>query len=191
MAEQRNLEVAFNGDDAPQDILDNDDLTIEEMDARYESVAKNIGYVVIHFNALDDYVSMAVSDLTFARLGTQDERSAVFLSEMTFSQRVATLMKLYGLRAQFEELENYSERLNSIGQRLTESARRRNQYAHADWLGTESMTWVKIRTKLSRQRDRVFHQYRSFSADEMDADLAYIKQTVTELDEFHCDVFYH
>ena len=189
MAEQRDIEVAFNGDDAPQDILDNDDLTIEEMDARYESVAKSIGYVVVHFNALDDLVSMVVSDLTFPRLGTQDERSAVFLTEMTFSQRVATLMKLYGLRAKFEEVENYSDRLKSIGQRLRESAKRRNQYAHADWLGSESMTFVMIRTKVSRQKDRVYHQYRSFSADEMKDDLAYIRQTVAELDDFHYDVF--
>jgi len=191
MTDQRNLEVAFNGDATPQDIFDNDDLTIEDMDARNELVAKNIGYIVIHFNALDDLVSMAVSDLTFVRLGTQDERSAVFLSEMMFSQRVATLMKLYGLRAQFEELENYSERLRAIGQRLTESARRRNQYAHADWLHSESMTWVKIRTKISKQKDRVYHQYRSFSPDEMDEDLAYIKETSAILDEFHGAVFYH
>lgn len=189
MTDNRDLEVLFNGDDAPQDLWENDDITIEDMDERSETVAKNIGYIVIHFNALDDLVSLVVSDLTFERLGTQDERSAVFLSEMTFSQRAATLMKLYGLRVRFDEYRQYIDRLNEIGRRLTESSRRRNQYAHADWLDSESMTWVKIRTRVSRRRDRVFHQYRSFSDCDMVEDLEYIKQTEQELDEFHEEVF--
>ena len=188
VSDNRNLEVLFNSDDAPQDVLDNDDLLTEDLDERYETIAKHIGYIVIHFNALEDLVTLIVSDLTFERLGDQDERSAVFLSEMTFSQKASTLMKLYGLWIRFDDFRRYEDRLNGIGQRLTESSRRRNQYAHADWLHSESMKWVKIKTKVSRQRDRVFHQYRSFDDCDMADDLAYIKQTSQLLDEFHEEV---
>lgn len=154
----------------------------DELTDYLEELAPQIGWIVIFFNSLEDTVASCLRDLML-RDPFQDERLDVFLTEMLFSGKSRALIHLYGQAISDCGLKTTHQDLTAIEQLLVECAKRRNEYAHADWVGLKQGQIVKVKSR--SQKQGIVHRYKRFSAADVAEDVDFIDSARDTLYEFH------
>ena len=143
--------------------------TDEELELYLEEMAPQIGWVVIYFNSLEDHIGDFVRRLIL-RDPYQDERLEVFLTEMMYAAKSRALVNLYGqVLAGTEKLKELVE----IESLLTECAVRRNEYAHADWIGVRKLGYLRVKSQ--SKRTGLIHRYKRVDLAQLQDDVAFIR----------------
>lgn len=145
-------------------------------------LAPQIGWVVIFFNSLEDTAASCLRELML-RDPDQDERLDVFLAEMLFSAKSRALIHLYGQAIVDCALKTTPQELTAIENLLVECGKRRNEYAHADWLGLKQGQMVKVKSQ--SQKRGIVHRYKRFNGADVEEDVAFIDAARDTLYEFH------
>lgn len=154
----------------------------EEQLSYLEELAPQIGWVVIYFNSLEDLVSQFIRE-AMLHDPYQDERMDIFLSEMLFAAKCRSLMHLYGHMIESAAVKVTQTDLNRLEEMLLECAKRRNEYAHADWLGIQKGGFVRVKAQSKKQG--VIRRYKKFEATQVEDDLNFIDNARREIDEFN------
>lgn len=154
----------------------------EELDAYLSHIAPFIGWITIYFNSLEDHISDFIR-MAVLRDPFQDERVDVFLSEMMFSAKAQALIDLYGQMISSGAVGKTDEELKEIQRLLRECAQRRNEYAHADWIGVRKGSFVRVKSKSGRSG--ITDRYRVFEQSRLEADVAYMREARYTLNEFN------
>jgi len=105
----------------------------EELSDLLEEMAGYIGWRIIYFNSLEDIVSYAIAE-NITDDAIQDDRMSVFLAEMTYSGKCRVLINLYGQIIEYCDVKYTVEDLTELEKLLVECGKRRNEYAHANWI---------------------------------------------------------
>lgn len=159
------------------DALDEDEL------ADYLSdLAPEIGWIIIHFNSLEDEISYFIRE-AILRDVAQDERMEVFLAGMVFSAKARALLDLYGQMIESGGLEITREELCDVDEMLTECATRRNEYAHADWTGMRFGGYVRVKSLSGRTG--ISHRYKRYDLARVKADVKFISEATGTLYAFN------
>jgi len=145
-------------------------------------LAPAIGWIIIYFNSLEDEVSGFIRE-AILRDATQDERMDVFLAGMLFSAKVRALLDLYGQMIEYGDLEVTHEDLRKVDALLTECATRRNEYAHADWIGMKLDGYVRVKQQV--KRTGISHRYKRYDLARVQGDVDFISEARDELYEFN------
>jgi hypothetical protein len=154
----------------------------QELPGYLYKLAPYIGWIIIYFNSLEDIVCLCIRE-AILRDPHQDERVDVFLAEMLFAAKCHALMHLYGQLIETGEVKFTHQDLTRLEETLLECARRRNEYAHADWIGLMKESYVKVKSQ-SKKRG-VVHRYRKFDVAKVEADVDFISAARAALDEFN------
>ncbi len=153
----------------------------EELGAVLDRLSSAIGWIIIEFNSLEDSVGFAMKEIVSTIEG-RDAFVYALIANMGFTAKANALMNLYGEVVERCDLPELRAPMKALDTQLQEAARRRNIYAHADWSGISRQNMVAI--KIAATRKGVRQIYRTFSAEDMEADLHYIRNTVVALEEF-------
>lgn len=158
--------------------------TVDESElADYLSdLAPEIGWIIIYFNSLEDDVSRFIR-AAILRDPTQDERMDVFLAGMLFSAKAHALLDLYGQMLESGVFEVTTEDLRKVDVLLTECATRRNEYAHADWIGMKLGGYVRVKSQ--SKRSGISHRYKRYDLARIHADVDFISEARDKLCEFN------
>lgn len=138
--------------------------------------------MVIYFNSLEEHIS------DFLRMGMlrdpfQDERLDIFLAEMQYAAKCRALIHLYGQMIESFEVKCTQDELNKIEVMLTECAKRRNEYAHADWIGVRKENFVRVKTQSKKLG--IFYRYRKLELPAVKTDVEFINNARHVLCEFN------
>lgn len=154
----------------------------EELDGYLSHIAPFVGWITIYFNSLEDHIADFIR-MAVLRDPFEDERLDVFLSGMTFSGKAQALIDLYGQMISSGAVEKTDEHLKELQKLFQECAQRRNEYAHADWIGVREGNFVRVKSKSGRTG--VLHRYRVFEDSKLEADVAFIRDARFILTEFN------
>lgn len=155
----------------------------EELFNYLVDLAPEIGWIIIHFNALEDQVSGFIRE-AILRDAFQDERMDVFLANMLFSSKARALLDLYGQMIEDGALAVTYAELREVDVLLTECSTRRNEYAHADWIGMKQGGYVRVKSQ--SKRSGISHRYKKYELAQVQADVDFIsaaRDTLYELNE--------
>jgi hypothetical protein len=159
------------------DTVDEDELT-----DYLSELAPEIGWIIIYFNSLEDEVSGFIRE-AILRDATQDERMDVFLAGMLFSAKARALLDLYGQMIEWGGSAVTHEDLRKVDALLTECAIRRNEYAHADWIGMKVGGYVRVKSQ--SKRTGISHRYKRYHSLRVQGDVDFISAARDELYEFN------
>ena len=154
----------------------------EELEEYLEQIVPYIGWVIVFFNSLEDSISSYLRE-AILHDPLQDERLDVFLSEMLFSGKCKALMHLYGQMIESASVKFTHEELNELEKVLLECSKRRNEYAHADWIGAKKDAYVRVKSQSKRRG--IFHRYKKFELSQLEDDVNYISKARDLLDDFN------
>jgi len=154
----------------------------EELLSYLETLAPQIGWIVIYFNSLEDMVSQFIRD-AMLHDSLQDERMDIFLSEMMFAAKCRSLMHLYGQMIEACSLKVTQADLKRLEEDLQECSKRRNEYAHADWIGLKKGGFVKVKSQSKKLG--IVHRYKHFDSAQVEDDIHYICNIRDELENFN------
>lgn len=154
----------------------------QELEVYLETIVPYIGWVIVYFNSLEDHISDFIRE-AILRDPFHDERLDVFLSEMMFSGKCRALLHLYGQLIESGSVKNTHNDLNKLEVMLLECARRRNEYAHADWIGVRKENYVRVNSQ--SKKNGILHRYRKFELSKLEEDVAFINNARFVLDEFN------
>lgn len=150
-----------------------------------DDVVPYIGWIVIYFNSLEDHISDFIRE-AILRDPFHDERLDVFLSEMMFAAKCKALLNLYGQLIESKELSYSHQDLNELEFMLIECSKRRNEYAHADWIGVKKERLVKVKSK--SKKTGTIHKYKKIEISELKIDVEYINQARHFLCDFNDNI---
>lgn len=153
----------------------------EELREALEEMSRYIGWVVIYFNSLEGIVSFAIAEL-ISHDAIQDDRMSVFLAEMQYSGKCRALINLYGQIIGYGDVKYTVKDLTEIENLLVECGKRRNEYAHADWIGMTNNKYVCVKTQAKKKG--VFERYKKFEISQMQDDIEFICNARDKLEEF-------
>lgn len=145
-------------------------------------LAPEIGWIIIYFNSLEDEVSGFIRE-AILRDAIQDERMDVFLAGMLFSGKARALIDLYSQMIESGGLAVTREDLRKVDEMLTECATRRNEYAHADWIGMKRGGYVRVKSQ--SKRTGISHRYKRYDLARVQADVEFLSQARDTLHEFN------
>lgn len=145
-------------------------------------LAPEIGWIIIYFNSLEDEVSCFIRE-AILRDAVQDERMDVFLAGMLFSAKARALLDLYGQMIEVGGLAVAVEDLRTIDMLLTECSTRRNEYAHADWIGMKLGGYVRVKSQ--SKRNGISHRYKRYDLARIQSDVSFISEARDTLYEFN------
>ncbi|MBS7776393.1 hypothetical protein [Acidovorax sp. CCYZU-2555] len=145
-------------------------------------LAPEIGWIVIYFNSLEDGISCFIRE-AILRDAIQDERMDVFLAGMMFSGKARALLDLYGQMILSGGFAIAPEDLRKVEVMLTECAARRNEYAHADWIGMKLGGYVRVKSQ--SKRNGISHRYKRYDLGRIQADVNFIRDARDTLFEFN------
>jgi len=153
----------------------------EELEDVLEKMSRYIGWVVIYFNSLEGIISFAIAEIV-SHDAIQDDRMSVFLAEMQYSGKCRALINLYGQMIEYAEGKYTVEELTELENLLVECGKRRNEYAHADWIGVTDNKYVCVKTQAKKRG--VFERYKKFEITQMQEDIDFICSARDKLEEF-------
>ncbi len=159
-----------------------DSVEEEELTDYLTDLAPEIGWIIIYFNSLEDSVSHFIRE-AILRDALQDERMDVFLASMLYSAKARALLDLYGQMVETCALNVTHDELRTLDVLLTECATRRNEYAHADWIGVRLGGYVRVKSQ--SKRTGISHRYRRFDLARVQEDVDFIDRARHTLDEFN------
>ena len=145
-------------------------------------LAPEIGWIIIHFNSLEDHVSGCIRE-AILRDALQDERMDVFLANMLFSSKARALLDLYGQMIEYGGSAVTHADLREVDVLLTECATRRNEYAHADWVGMKLGGYVRVKSQ--SKRSGISHRYKKYDLAQVQADVEFISAAHDTLYDFN------
>ncbi|MCO5356071.1 hypothetical protein [Acidovorax kalamii] len=145
-------------------------------------LAPEIGWIIIYFNSLEDQVSGFIRE-AILRDALQDERMDVFLASMLFSHKARSLLDLYGQMIEYGGTAVTHADLREVDVLLTECAIRRNEYAHADWVGMKLGGYVRVKSQ--SKRSGISHRYKKYDLAQVQADVDFISAARDTLYEFN------
>ena len=154
----------------------------DELDRYLEEIVPGIGWIIVYFNSLEDHVSDFIRE-AILRDPYNDERLDVFLSEMMFSGKCRGLIHLYGQMIESKLVTYTQNDLNILEAMLLECSKRRNEYAHADWIGVRAEGYIRV--KAQSKKTGVFHQYKKFDLGRLKEDEKFISNARFTLVEFN------
>ena len=160
----------------------------EELDTYLSKIAPHVGWIVIYFNSLEDHVADFIR-MAILRDPFQDERLDVFLSGMMFAAKAQALIDLYGQLMSYQAGGKTDAELKALERLLQECAKRRNDYAHADWFGVRKGGFVRVKSKSGRTG--FLHRYRRFEQSKLEEDVAFIQQARNTLSDFNDAIHDH
>lgn len=163
--------------------LENED----DLDVMLDSMANQIGWIIIHFNSLESNMAFCVADMV-SNDPFQDERITVFLAEMQYSGICRALINLYGQAISNGDIEITQEELKELEKKLVECRKRRNEYAHADWRGIRENNYVCVKTQA--KKIGIMERYRKFNYEEMEDDINFICEAKGLLENFHENIIF-
>jgi len=154
----------------------------EEFEEYLEAIAPLIGWIIIYFNSLEEHIC------DFLRMGMLrdpfcDERLDIFLAEMQYAAKCRALIHLYGQMIESSEIKVSQDELNKIEIMLNECSKRRNEYAHADWIGVRKENLVRVKTHSKKQG--IFYRYRKLEFSAVKIDVEFINNARHVLCEFN------
>jgi hypothetical protein len=158
----------------------------EELDAYLEVIVPYVGWIIVHFNSLEDHISDFIRQAVL-RDPFQDTRLDVFLSEMTFAPKCRALLHLYGQMIETKSVKYTHGDLNVLEAMLLECSKRRNEYAHADWIGMKQESYVRVKTQ--SKKTGVFHRYKKFDVPRLEDDVEYLHKARFTLSDFNDVIF--
>ena len=158
----------------------------EELEAYLEVIVPYVGWIIVHFNSLEDHISDFLRQAVL-RDPFQDPRLDVFLSEMMFAGKSRALVQLYGQMIEAKSVTITHEDLNQLEVLLLECSKRRNEYAHADWIGMKRESNVLVKTK--SKKTGVFHRYKKFDLARLEEDVEYLRKARFTLSDFNDAIF--
>jgi len=141
-----------------------------------------IGWIIIHFNSLENSIAYCVADM-ITHDPYQDERVDVFLSEMQYSGKSRALINLYGQVIESLALTTSKANLTELEKTFVECGKRRNEYAHADWVGMKKENYVCVKT--NAKKNGIIRRYRKYNIDKIKEDIEYICDAEESLELFH------
>jgi hypothetical protein len=153
----------------------------EELSEALEEMSRYIGWVVIYFNSLEGIVSFAITELV-SHDAIQDDRMSVFLAEMQYSGKCRALINLYGQIIEYCDVKSTVEDLTGLENLLVECGKRRNEYAHADWIAVTDNKYVCVKTQAKKRG--VFERYKKFEITQMQEDIEFIRTARDKLEDF-------
>ena len=159
--------------------------TDEELLKYLEGIVPHIGWIIVFFNSLEDMISECIRE-AILRDPLQDERLDVFLAEMLFSGKCRALMQLYGQMIEDGDVKYTHDDLNELESQLIECSKRRNEYAHADWVGLKQQCYVRVKSQ-SKKRG-VYHRYKKFEEEQMNEDVIFISNARLALEVFNQNI---
>lgn len=168
--------VLRNEDDDPEFVSG------PELEEYLDSIVSSIGWVVVYFNSLEDHVSDFIREVVL-RDPYQDVRLEPFLCEMGFSAKSRALIHLYGQMIEARSVKYTHDDLTAVETMLGECARRRNEYAHADWIGARQEGYVRVKSQ--SKKTGVVDRYRKFDLSRLEDDVNFINDARFRLNEFH------
>ena len=154
----------------------------EELLSYLVKLAPQIGWIVIYFNSLEDGIEQCIRE-AMLRDSFQDERMDVFLAEMMYTAKCRSLMHLYGQIIESTEIKLTHTDLNELEKMLLECSKRRNEYAHADWVGLKKGAYVRV--KMQSKKRGITQRYKRFELEQVESDVAFINLARHTLDEFN------
>lgn len=154
----------------------------DELTRYLVELAPEIGWIIIHFNSLEDCVSGCIRE-AILRDAIQDERMDVFLAGMLFSAKARALLDLYGQMIEYGGTAVTLEDLRKVDVLLTECATRRNEYAHADWVGMKLGGYVRVKSQ--SKRNGISHRYKRYDLARVQGDVDFISAASDILYEFN------
>ena len=160
----------------------------EALDTYLSTIAPYVGWIVIYFNSLEDHVADFIR-MAILRDPFQDERLDVFLSGMMFAAKAQALVDLYGQLMSYQAGGKTDAELKELERLLQECAKRRNDYAHADWFGVRKGGFVRVKSKSGRSG--VLHRYRRFEQSKLKEDVAFIQEARHTLSDFNDAIHDH
>lgn len=159
-----------------------DEVDEEDLADYLEELAPEIGWIIIYFNSLEDGVSHYIRE-AILRDAMQDERMDVFLSGMLFSGKARALVDLYGQMIDLADSHVTHDDLKTLDMLLTECAIRRNEYAHANWVGMKAGRYVRVKSQ--SQRTGIRHRHKRFDLARVQEDVDFISTARDRLDDFN------
>lgn len=153
-----------------------------EFERYLDDVAPYIGWIIIYFNSLEDHISDFIREAVL-RDPFHDERLDVFLSGMMFSGKCKALLNLYGQLIESIRVSDSILDLNKLELTLNECSKRRNEYAHADWIGVRKDRFVRVKSK--SQKTGTIHKYKKIEISVIKYDVEYIMEARNFLCEFN------
>ena len=158
--------------------LENED----ELERILEEMSSYIGWIVIHFNSLENSIAFCVTEM-ITHDAYQDERVDVFLSEMQYSGKTRALVNLYGQVITTLGLTISKKNLIELEKTFIECGKRRNEYAHADWVGMKKENYVCVKT--NAKKNGIVRRYRKYNIDKIKEDIEYICKAEEILELYH------
>lgn len=156
--------------------------TEKKMSNYLSKIASRIGWIVIHFNSLEDVIAQSLREMML-RDPYQDERLDVFLSEMGYQAKARALIHLYGQTISHGRLRLPLDETTILETALTRAATIRNGYAHADWIGVRTGAYIKVKTKSSKSG--VVHRYKKIDVNVALRDLHFIVSLRDRVEAVH------
>lgn len=145
-------------------------------------IAKHIGWIVIHFNSLEDVIAQSLREMML-RDPCQDERLDVFLAEMGYRAKANALIHLYGQAIAHGVPRLATDELKILETALTRAATIRNGYAHADWIGVRTGAYIKVKTNSSK--NGIVHRYKKIDVNTANLDVDFILSLRDRLEAVH------
>jgi hypothetical protein len=173
-----NKEILHSDYDRHPETVDSE----EELGNYLSGIAKEIGWIVIYFNSLEDLIA-GFSREMMLRDPSQDERLDVFLAEMGYIAKARALVHLYGQAVAHGAARPPASELVELEKDLNLAATIRNGYAHADWIGLRADAYIKVKTRSSR--NGILHRYKRIDVETAKADVSYIVSLRDRLEAVH------
>lgn len=171
-------EVMHSNYDCHPETVDTD----KELSDYLSKIAEDIGWIVIYFNSLEDVIGQFLREMML-RDAYQDERLDVFLAEMGYQAKARALIHLYGQAVVYGVSRLPEGVLIALEKALTQAATIRNGYAHADWIGLRTGSYIKVKTRSSR--NGVIHRYKRIDAKTAELDIQFINSLRDHLEAVH------
>ena len=143
-----------------------------------EETAPLIGYVVHHFNSLDEQLNSAICALINDRT---DEPGSIIIHKMNFSAKVDLLNNL--VRSFEFACEKSIPIFKTLTNNLKECATLRNAVIHAEWenINEKGYTYVKM----SFNNNGMHQHYWQFTPKSLEDVISFIHKTYMMFEKYH------
>ena len=165
------------------DLFYDKELSGEKFEQYINNISPLIGKIIISFNNLDDTVNYVIKEIV-SDPNYKDEIPWIFISEMSYNNKINVLKKLINFFLRFSE-KDYENDFNNLINRLSECGRKRNYIVHANWMEINSDLLVKIKTKI--KKDGAKNLYKVIKKENLIEIENYIDETNDILDNFFED----
>ena len=142
----------------------------EKLDKILEPIMHSIGYVVLHFNALEQSLNHIICNIFSDR---SDTTGLIVLHKMTYANKVDLFKRFCDdFHSSLSiEMPNFEELLSN----LKECGRLRNQVVHADWENTDNEVYTYVNLKISK--NGIHQEYVQFSERSLTEIILFIMET--------------